>query len=122
MTQAQGSDPQRIIDDAPMNWRQYVVVLLMVLLNALDGFDVLSSAFASPGISKEWGVPREALGIMLSAELLEEMLEADLAYRDGDYSQCLRELSHCGAVVLRTMLMVIVKMSSGKKRRDQYAS
>lgn len=70
MTQAQGSDPQRIIDDAPMNWRQYVVVLLMVLLNALDGFDVLSSAFASPGIAKEWGVAREALGVMLSAELV----------------------------------------------------
>jgi MFS family permease len=53
-----------------MNGRQYVVVALMVALNALDGFDVLSSAFASPGISKEWGVPRDALGIMLSAELV----------------------------------------------------
>jgi MFS family permease len=63
-------DPQRIIDDSPMNWRQYVVVALMVALNALDGFDVLSSAFAAPGISKEWGVSREALGIVLSAELV----------------------------------------------------
>ncbi len=70
MTETMGRDPQRIIDAAPMNWRQYVVVLLMVLLNALDGFDVLSSAFASPGIAKEWGVPREALGLMLSAELV----------------------------------------------------
>ena len=61
-------------------------------------------------------------GCAAESLLLEEMLEADLAYRDGNYSQCLRELSHCGAVVLRTMLMVIVKMSSGKKRRDQYAS
>jgi MFS family permease len=70
MTGSAASDPQRIIDDNPMNWRQYVVVALMVALNALDGFDVLSSAFASPGISKAWGVPREALGIMLSAELV----------------------------------------------------
>ncbi len=70
MTETMGTDPQRVIDDAPMNWRQYVVVVLMVLLNALDGFDVLSSAFASPGIAKEWGVPREALGVMLSAELV----------------------------------------------------
>lgn len=70
MSGEQAVDPQRIIDDNPMNWRQYVVVALMVALNALDGFDVLSSAFASPGISKEWGVPREALGIMLSAELV----------------------------------------------------
>ena len=63
-------DPQRILDETPMNWRQYLVVGLMVALNALDGFDVLSSAFAAPGISKEWGVSREALGIVLSAELV----------------------------------------------------
>ena len=70
MTGADVQDPQRIIDANPMNWRQYVVVALMVALNALDGFDVLSSAFAAPGISAEWGVPREALGIVLSAELV----------------------------------------------------
>ncbi|MEZ5743297.1 MAG: MFS transporter [Sphingomonadaceae bacterium] len=63
-------DPKQILDDNPMNWRQYVVVAIMVALNALDGFDVLSSAFAAPGISAEWGVPRDALGIVLSAELV----------------------------------------------------
>ncbi|MBN8500075.1 MAG: MFS transporter [Sphingomonadales bacterium] len=70
MTDSAARDPQRVIDDLPMNWRQYAVIALMVVLNALDGFDVLSSAFASPGISKAWGVPREALGVMLSAELV----------------------------------------------------
>ena len=39
-------------------------------LNALDGFDVLSSAFAAPGITLEWGIPRSELGIVLSAELI----------------------------------------------------
>ncbi|MWV28885.1 MFS transporter [Erythrobacter sp. GH3-10] len=53
-----------------MNWRQWAVVVLMVLLNALDGFDVLSSAFAAPGISAEWGIERAALGVVLSAELV----------------------------------------------------
>lgn len=70
MTDSTAQDPRRLIDDQPMNWRQYVVVAIMVALNALDGFDVLSSAFAAPGISKEWGVPREALGVILSAELV----------------------------------------------------
>ena len=65
-----GHDPQQILDDGRMNWRQFVVVAIMVALNALDGFDVLSSAFAAPGIAKEWGVTREALGIVLSAELV----------------------------------------------------
>ncbi|OJY66899.1 MAG: MFS transporter [Sphingobium sp. 66-54] len=62
--------PRQIIDESPMTVRQWIVITLMVLLNALDGFDVLSSAFAAPGISKEWGIPRDALGIVLSAELV----------------------------------------------------
>ena len=64
------TDPRIIIDDNAMSFRQWVVVGLMVALNALDGFDVLSSAFAAPGISREWGVPRDALGVVLSAELV----------------------------------------------------
>ncbi|WP_338466635.1 MFS transporter [Novosphingobium sp. ZN18A2] len=63
-------DPQGVIDENPMGIRQGIVVALMIALNALDGFDVLSSAFASVGISKEWGIDREALGIVLSAELV----------------------------------------------------
>ena len=64
------NDPRAIIDASPMSLRQWIVVALMVALNALDGFDVLSSAFAAPGISREWGVPRDALGVVLSAELI----------------------------------------------------
>jgi benzoate transport len=64
------NDPRAIIDNNPMSFRQWVVVALMIALNALDGFDVLSSAFAAPGISREWGVPRDALGVVLSAELV----------------------------------------------------
>ncbi len=64
------TDPRQIIDESPMSARQWIVVVLMVLLNALDGFDVLSSAFAAPGISAEWGIERAALGVVLSAELV----------------------------------------------------
>ncbi|HTU13413.1 MAG TPA: MFS transporter [Allosphingosinicella sp.] len=64
------NDPRIIIDENPMGARQWIVVAIMVLLNALDGFDVLSSAFAAPGISREWGIPRSELGIVLSAELI----------------------------------------------------
>ncbi len=65
-----GTNPIAVIDDNPMSVRQWIVVVLMVLLNALDGFDVLASAFAAPGITKEWGIPRSELGIVLSAELI----------------------------------------------------
>jgi len=64
------TDPRQIINDTGMSVRQWIVVFLMVLLNALDGFDVLSSAFAAPGISKEWEIQRAALSVVLSAELV----------------------------------------------------
>src|SRR6187551_317551 len=67
---AGGTNPIAVVDDNPMSTRQWIVVFLMVFLNALDGFDVLSSAFAAPGITKEWGIPRSELGIVLSAELI----------------------------------------------------
>ncbi len=64
------NNPIAVINDTPMGVRQWAVVVLMVLLNALDGFDVLASAFAAPGISDEWGIPRAELGVVLSAELV----------------------------------------------------
>jgi benzoate transport len=67
---ANTTDPREIIDQSPMTTAQIVVVALTVLLNAMDGFDILSIAFASPGIMREWGINRAALGIVLSMELV----------------------------------------------------
>jgi benzoate transport len=53
-----------------MTPRQALVVAITIALNALDGFDVLSISFASPGIAQEWGIDRAALGIVLSMELI----------------------------------------------------
>lgn len=64
------NDPRTIIDTTSMGARQWLVIILMVILNALDGFDVLSSAFASPGMTRAWGIERSALGVVLSAELV----------------------------------------------------
>ncbi|MBN8816798.1 MAG: MFS transporter [Sphingomonas sp.] len=63
-------DPQTILDREPMSALQWRVVAVMVGLNALDGFDVLSISFASPGIAKSWGIDRAALGLVLSMELI----------------------------------------------------
>jgi benzoate transport len=63
-------DPRRIIDEAPMSRLQIAAVAITVGLNALDGFDVLSISFAAPGIAKEWGIDRAALGLVLSMELI----------------------------------------------------
>lgn len=70
METAQAHDPREVIDHRPMSGFQWGIVTIMVGLNALDGFDVLSISFASPGISAEWGVDRAALGVVLSMELI----------------------------------------------------
>jgi benzoate transport len=64
------NDPRVTLANSPMTTRQIIAIALCVALNALDGFDVLSISFASPGIAKEWGIDRAALGIVLSMELI----------------------------------------------------
>jgi MFS transporter, AAHS family, vanillate permease len=65
-----GRDPKSIIDDGAMGSAQWLAVLVTVGLNALDGFDVLSISFASPGIARDWSIDKATLGWVLSMELL----------------------------------------------------
>ena len=58
-----------ILEHGRMHPLQWVAVGITIGLNALDGFDILSSAFAAPGIAAQWHVGREALGVVLSMEL-----------------------------------------------------
>lgn len=53
-----------------MSVLQIVAVTITIGLNALDGFDVLSISFASPGIAAEWNTTLGALGIVLAMELV----------------------------------------------------
>ena len=64
------NDPRDVIALSPMSRLQMAVVGITIALNALDGFDILSISFASPGIAAEWGIDRAALGIVLSMELI----------------------------------------------------
>jgi benzoate transport len=63
------TDPRELIAKSPMSNRQVLVVAITIALNALDGFDVLSISFASPGIMAEWQITRVQLGFVLSMEL-----------------------------------------------------
>lgn len=65
-----GTDPIKTMDEGGMQTWQWLAVGMTIALNALDGFDVLSISFASPGIAKEWGVDQGTLGWVLSMELL----------------------------------------------------
>ncbi len=62
--------PNGIIEQGAMSPRQWLAVVIAIALNALDGFDVLSSAFAGPGIKQEWHLAPDGLGAVLSMELI----------------------------------------------------
>jgi benzoate transport len=47
-----------------------IVVALCVLVNAIDGFDIMALAFASPAIAREWGLSPERTGFLLSSGLV----------------------------------------------------
>ncbi|MDO7836733.1 MFS transporter [Sphingobium sp. HBC34] len=64
------TDIRQRLDEAPMGRLQVAAIILCILLNALDGFDVLAISFASPGIAAEWGIDRAQLGLVLSMELI----------------------------------------------------
>jgi benzoate transport len=49
---------------------QIAAVVICIMLNALDGFDVLAISFSAPGIAAEWGISRAELGIVLAMELI----------------------------------------------------
>ena len=70
MDRPQTIDPRDVIANSPMSRLQMVVIGITIALNALDGFDILSISFASPGIRKEWGIEPAALGVVLSMELI----------------------------------------------------
>lgn len=61
---------KRILDDLPMTRLQIAAVAICIMLNALDGFDVLAISFSAPGITSEWGISRAALGVVLAMELV----------------------------------------------------
>lgn len=62
--------PKSIIEHGKMHPRQWIAVVITVFLNALDGFDILSSAFAGPGIKQEWNLAPDGLGAVLAMELV----------------------------------------------------
>ena len=64
------SDPRDILLKSPMTWMQVIIIAITIGLNGLDGFDVLSISYASPGIMGEWGIDRGVLGLVLVAELV----------------------------------------------------
>lgn len=56
----------KIENRAMLPW-QWLVVALGVLVNMLDGFDLLAASLVAPVISKDWGLTQEVVGMFLSS-------------------------------------------------------
>lgn len=66
---------------------QWVAIGVCIVLNMLDGFDVMVMAFTAPHVSSDWGLSGSTLGLMFSAGLVGmaagSLLLAPLADRFG---------------------------------------
>ena len=90
---------------------QVIVVAMTVILCALDGFDVLSISFASPGIAEEWSINRAELGIVLSMELIGMSFGSILI--GGLADQVGRRITIIGCLIVMSVGMFMVTRVSG---------
>jgi benzoate transport len=105
------TDPRNILASGKMSAIQIAAVAVTIGLNALDGYDVLAISFASPGIAREWGIDRLALGFVLSMELigmgLGSMVLGGVADRFG------RRRTLLGCLVIMTSGMIMATRAKG---------
>ncbi len=97
---------QAAIDRQPVRPVQIQVLLICFLLNMLDGYDVLSMAFAAPPLAQDWSLSPQRLGIVFSAGVLGmtlgAMFLAPLTDRIGRRSMVLYAVTGMGVSMLAT--------------------
>lgn len=62
-------DLKATVDDGPMSRFQWLAIGICIVLNMIDGFDVLVMAFTASSVSAEWGLTGAQIGLLLSAGL-----------------------------------------------------
>ena len=68
MSHASAAAPSLVLERmSPFQW---TAIAICVLLNMLDGFDVMVMAFTAPHVSADWELSGKVLGLMLSAGLV----------------------------------------------------
>ncbi|QPR37654.1 MFS transporter [Delftia acidovorans] len=63
------ADLRASVDQRPMTRFQWSVIALCMVLNMIDGFDVLVMAFTASAVSEHWQLSGAQLGFLLSAGL-----------------------------------------------------
>ena len=77
--------PQTLIAESPMTKMQIITIGICILINMVDGFDVLAIAFTAPVISDAWELGPAQLGVVFSAGGFGMMLGAFFLGPLADY-------------------------------------
>jgi len=64
------ADVKSLIDNSKITGTQIGVIAVCLIMNMLDGMDVMVISYAAPLLSEEWGIEKSALGVVFSAALL----------------------------------------------------
>lgn len=75
---------ERRISEGEMSPFQIMAVGICLVINMLDGFDVLAIAFAAPEIAKDWDLSPDRLGVLFSAGLAGMMIGSILLAPQAD--------------------------------------
>ncbi len=62
-------DPRAALAARPMSPAQWLIIAIPVLINMVDGYDILALAQAAPVLSREWRLGPDRLGELLSFSL-----------------------------------------------------
>ncbi|MCR6645409.1 MAG: MFS transporter [Terricaulis sp.] len=62
--------------DSPLTLWQIAIVSLCVFVNICDGLDTTSIAYAAPSLLRDWNIPAQTFGLVLSAGALGLMIGA----------------------------------------------
>jgi AAHS family 4-hydroxybenzoate transporter-like MFS transporter len=74
----------KLVDDQRIGWFLLGIVVLGFLAQIGDGYDLAAAAYAAPGITASWHIPRPALAPVFSASLFGMLFGAPLFGYMGD--------------------------------------
>jgi AAHS family 4-hydroxybenzoate transporter-like MFS transporter len=75
----------RLLDERGLSPFQVRLVIWAILISVLDGYDIAAIAFAAPHLVASWGIPRSALGPVLSASNIGVLFGSALFGWVGDH-------------------------------------
>jgi AAHS family 4-hydroxybenzoate transporter-like MFS transporter len=64
------TDVRALIDNSRVTPTQIGVITVCLLMNMLDGMDVMVISYSAPSLQEEWGIAAQSLGLIFSAALL----------------------------------------------------